>query len=507
MTISSRTRSTPAPSDPAIADHGAVFPAAPVPHLHGAASYLPQVIPVFEKLSALLRRPACVLDLGPDPDYFARHLGARGAKVTAASLRARPADESYDLVLSLGTGLLAEPVDRPQLQALGQASGVLLTDSSAIEPARSVLAGVYAFAHDLPPTGRGQHPLCFASNRFWLLSGELKGFQTYSTDPHDKLRGVHLGTRRFYFGPGTLAKVYDLEQPGLGPQNRGEWERETHFLRNVPSGIAAPALIHSGEHQGEAWLVREYVEGRPLFEVIENGTPYDPAAVLRDILAEMVALERAGLCHHDVRPWNVVVRPDGRATLIDYGAIRPQRRSYSVPSNPFASFMIFAHETFARSSLWAHAGYSPNFRLDLPEPFGGAFRAMLLQPPTDWSFAGLLRDLDAPPRIGALPPGVEILLAAASECGDALNARISVLDEKVRASRGYEEDLGRALKRVALQSEALAAASQREAELRRWAALGDGPPASMLSYISRRVTASLRTLGRLTGKLTGRRPQ
>jgi hypothetical protein len=511
MTTSPRTRRKSAPASPTTApDVGTPVPAASITDLHGAASYLPQVLPVFEKLSALLGRPARVLDLGPDRDYFAHHLGARGASVTAGRFHelaaAKTAANTYDLVLCLGTRLLAQPVDRPLLETLGHCSGVLLADSSAIESAHSALSGVFSFAHDVPPAGRGQHPICFASNRYWFLGDTMAAFETYTSDPHPMLRGIHLGSRRFYVGSGVIAKVYETDQPGL-PRNRIEWENETRYLRDVPPGMSAPALMLSGEHNREAWLVREHIEGRALLDLIEDGSPYDPGTILRDLLVELAALEQAGLYHRDVRSWNVIVRPNGRATLIDYGAIWAEPRSSTAPLNPFPSFMLFANEVFSRASLWGHAGYSPKFRLDLAEPFGGAFRAMLLTPPAQWSFAGLLRNLDASPSgpaAATLPPGVDVLLAAAGECGDAFTARLSVLAEKVNASRTYEEQLNRANRRVSAQAEALITVAQCEAELRQRADLADATIASMRGSTSWRVTAPLRAVVRMIRRMTGR---
>ena len=50
------------------------------------------------------------------------------------------------------------------------------------------------------------------------------------------------------------------------------------------------------------------------------------AAVLRDVVAQLATLEAAGLYHNDVRAWNVLIGPDGRAALIDYGAHIPRRQ-------------------------------------------------------------------------------------------------------------------------------------------------------------------------------------
>ena len=79
------------------------------------------------------------------------------------------------------------------------------------------------------------------------------------------------------------------------------------------------------EARGTAYMVTEYVEGRTLAAEAAEAGPLPEARVrevldaLTDGLAEVHA---AGLLHRDIKPGNVMVRPDGTVVLIDFGAAR-----------------------------------------------------------------------------------------------------------------------------------------------------------------------------------------
>ncbi|MFI0913891.1 serine/threonine-protein kinase [Streptomyces abikoensis] len=69
------------------------------------------------------------------------------------------------------------------------------------------------------------------------------------------------------------------------------------------------------------WLVMELVAGTSLQELLESGPlPPDRAARIGcDVLAALRAAHEAGVEHRDVKPANVIVRPDGTSVLTDFG--------------------------------------------------------------------------------------------------------------------------------------------------------------------------------------------
>ncbi|MFI5495898.1 protein kinase [Actinoplanes sp. NPDC051859] len=100
--------------------------------------------------------------------------------------------------------------------------------------------------------------------------------------------------------------------------------------RSLREARAAAALHHPNivsvfdivEHDGRPWIVMELVAGRSLKELIAAEGPLPAARVVEvglQLLSALTAAHGAGITHRDVKPANVLVSPDGRVRLTDFG--------------------------------------------------------------------------------------------------------------------------------------------------------------------------------------------
>lgn len=135
-------------------------------------------------------------------------------------------------------------------------------------------------------------------------------------------------------GFGTVYRAWDTnlqvavaikENTDIGQQAQQQFEREAHLLAN----LRHPNLPRVSDHfivpgQGQ-YLVMDFVEGKSLAQLLaERGSPLGEAEVLpwmRQICAALDYLHSRTppVIHRDVKPQNVIITPDGRALLVDFG--------------------------------------------------------------------------------------------------------------------------------------------------------------------------------------------
>jgi serine/threonine-protein kinase len=91
--------------------------------------------------------------------------------------------------------------------------------------------------------------------------------------------------------------------------------------------VGESALLGAADGSGlpRPFLVMELVDGQPLSSLLRGGRPLDPE-VVRDLMAQAAdaigAAHRAGIVHRDVKPANLLVTPDRRMKITDFGIAR-----------------------------------------------------------------------------------------------------------------------------------------------------------------------------------------
>ncbi len=140
-------------------------------------------------------------------------------------------------------------------------------------------------------------------------------------------------------GEGGMAIVWRAEDTELGRTVavkilRGQYASDPEFLARFRSEARAAATLNDpgvvgvydvGVDDGRYFLVLEYVPGRDLKAVIRDEAPLavEKAVAIGVRLARAVAAaHRGGLVHRDIKPQNVLVAPDGRMKVADFGIAR-----------------------------------------------------------------------------------------------------------------------------------------------------------------------------------------
>jgi serine/threonine-protein kinase len=81
-------------------------------------------------------------------------------------------------------------------------------------------------------------------------------------------------------------------------------------------------VTEDGSGETLAFLVMELVEGRPLSALLREDGPLDPGttvSLLRQAGLALGEAHRVGMVHRDVKPGNILVRPDGSVKITDFG--------------------------------------------------------------------------------------------------------------------------------------------------------------------------------------------
>jgi len=136
-------------------------------------------------------------------------------------------------------------------------------------------------------------------------------------------------------GVGGMGEVYRAIDGMLGREVAikvvagGEPVAQARLWREAEhaSGLNHPNIctIHQvGEAEGLAYIVMEYVEGRPLADVIaDGGLPSE--AVLRytgQVAAALAHAHDRGIAHRDLKSSNVMITADDRVKVLDFGLAR-----------------------------------------------------------------------------------------------------------------------------------------------------------------------------------------
>jgi serine/threonine protein kinase len=142
-------------------------------------------------------------------------------------------------------------------------------------------------------------------------------------------------------GRGAMGVVYRAEDSTLGRTvavktislfGGSRQERDMHEARFLQEARAAGGMSHPsiitiyemGREGDVAFIAMELLEGRDLRDLINDGalSPTRSVAIVAAVADGLAYAHERGIVHRDVKPGNIMVLPDGRVKIMDFGIAR-----------------------------------------------------------------------------------------------------------------------------------------------------------------------------------------
>jgi serine/threonine protein kinase/Tol biopolymer transport system component len=150
----------------------------------------------------------------------------------------------------------------------------------------------------------------------------------------DKALSHYRITRKL--GAGGMGDVYLATDTTLGRPVAlkilpAEYTQDAQRLRRFnQEARAASALNHPniltihevGESEGQYFIATEFIDGQSLRERIESSgklSVVDALNIATQVASALAAAHEAGIVHRDIKPDNVMIRPDGYVKVLDFG--------------------------------------------------------------------------------------------------------------------------------------------------------------------------------------------
>jgi hypothetical protein len=202
---------------------------------------------------------------------------------------------------------------------------------------------------DAMPFPPDRAPEALKGGRFVLVGSLGEGAQGHTFDAVDKGDGRPVAIKRFDVRGAKTWKDYELA------------ERETRVLQSL-SHPKLPRYLDHFEEDGALYLVMEKIDGESLAALQKRGGMLPEPDVLRllrdasDVL-DYLHQRSPPVIHRDLKPGNVIRRPDGSFAFVDFGAVRDKLRPEG-GSTVVGTFGYMAPEQFQGRALPASDVYS-----------------------------------------------------------------------------------------------------------------------------------------------------
>jgi serine/threonine protein kinase len=114
-------------------------------------------------------------------------------------------------------------------------------------------------------------------------------------------------------------------QPGINPQRLAQLQRQFHQEASILAHLDHPNMVEVNdffEETGHSYLVMNFVEGESLEQRIQDRGVQSEEQILAwadQLLDALSYCHDKGVIHRDIKPSNIIIQPNHRAVLVDFG--------------------------------------------------------------------------------------------------------------------------------------------------------------------------------------------
>lgn len=173
------------------------------------------------------------------------------------------------------------------------------------------------------------------------VSGTMSKFYKVREIATGEVRGLKIIDRK-------KSDPFEGRYRGMNKPSEGE----------IGSRVGGPNIAKTLEWgqsvDGESFIVMEFITGTLLHTVLSTGEPFPQAQrldLVRQAATAIAAVHNAGFIHRDICPRNLMLCPDGRLVLFDFGLSVPDKPAFLRPGNRIGTPSYMAPEVVRRRPI------------------------------------------------------------------------------------------------------------------------------------------------------------
>lgn len=173
------------------------------------------------------------------------------------------------------------------------------------------------------------------------VSGTMSKFYKVRDIATGELRGLKILDRK-------KSDPFEGRYRGMNKPSEGE----------IGSRISGPNVARTLEWgqstDGESYIVMEFIPGTLLHTVLSAREPFAPSQrldLVRQAATAIATVHKAGFIHRDICPRNLMLCPDGRLVLFDFGLSVPDTPAFLRPGNRIGTPSYMAPEVVRRRPI------------------------------------------------------------------------------------------------------------------------------------------------------------